>query len=48
MKTLKNKKVWRGRQKKDNETQSSSWFVIWRRFFNVQTKKASYHAEMSV
>ena len=38
----------RERQNEDHETKSTSWFVTWRRLHNVQTKKASYHAEMSV
>ena len=48
MKTLKNVKMWRGSQNEDNETQTSSWFVTWRRLHNVQTKKESHHAEMPV
>ena len=45
--TLK-RKMWRERQNEDHETQSSLWFVTWRRLHIVQTKKAYYHAEMPV
>ena len=47
MKTLKHVKMWRGSQNEDHESQSSLWFVTWRRLHNVQTKKASKHTEMS-
>ena len=48
MKTFKNVKLWRGCQNEAHETQSSSWCATWRRQHNVQTKKVSYHDEMSV
>ena len=40
--------MWRERQNENHKTQSSSWFVTWRLLHNVQTKQASYHAEMPV
>ena len=47
-KTLKNVKMWNGRQKEDHEIQLSSRFVTWRRRHNVQTKKAPYYVKMFV
>ena len=47
-KHLKTLRLLLGRQIEDHQTQSSSWFVTWRQLHNVQTKKVSHHAEMSV
>ena len=42
------RKMWRSRQKKDEEIPSFPCLVIWRRFDNVQIKQTSNHIRNAV